>query len=89
MLLKEISTEVYPCTVRDEYYIYEYSDKCISHYLKNNNTDIGYYITDNYECGLLELIHFIGNNKLDSDKLHVAQQLLSALAEYGYENIVI
>lgn len=86
MLLKEISTEVYPCTVRDEYYIYEYSDKCISYYLRNNNTDIGYYITDNYECGLLELIHFIGNNKLDSDKLHVAQQLLSALAEYGYEN---
>lgn len=86
MLLKEISTEVYPCSVHDEYYIYEYSDKCISHYLENNNTDIGCYITDNYEYGLLELIHFIRDNTLDSDKLHIAQQLLSALAEYGYEN---
>lgn len=86
ILLKEISVEVYPCSVRDEFDIYQYSSQCISHYLKNNNTDIGCYITDNYEYGLLELIHFIGNNELDGDKLHIAQQLLSALAEYGYEN---
>lgn len=86
MLLKEISTEVYPCSKHDEYHFYEYSDSCISYYLKNNNTDIGFYIIDNYECGLLELIQFIENNKLDGDKLHIAQQLLSALAEYGYEN---
>lgn len=86
MLLKEISTEVYPCSKYDEYHFYEYSDSCISYYLKNNNTDIGFYIIDNYECGLLELIHFIENNKLDGDKLYIAQQFLSALAEYGYEN---
>ena len=86
ILLKEISLEVYPCSVRDEFDIYQYSSQCISHYLKNNNTDIGCYITDNYEYGLLELIYFIGNNELDGDKLHIAQQLLSALAEYGYEN---
>ena len=48
--------------------------------------DVGFYIIDNYECGLLELIHFIENNKLDGEKLHIAQQFLGALAEYGYEN---
>lgn len=86
MLLKEISSTVYPCSKHDEYHFYEYSDSCISYYLKHNNTDIGFYIIDNYECGLLELIQFIENNKLDGDKLHIALQFLSALTEYGYEN---
>lgn len=86
MLLKEISTEVYPCSKHDDYHFYEYSDSCISCYLEHNNTDIGFYIIDNYECGLLELIQFIENNILDGDKLHIAQHLLSALTEYGYEN---
>ena len=33
-LLKEISTAVYPCSKHDVYHFYEYSDSCISYYLK-------------------------------------------------------
>lgn len=85
-ILKYISKQVFPCSEGDKFDIRSYSDKVVSHYLKCNDTFIGQYIKDNFEEGLLQLISFIETSTLDTDEFHVAQQLLSALAEYGYDN---
>lgn len=83
--LTVIIKKVFPRIKKDPYDLYEYTSESLFHYLKWNTTNLGNYVNDNYEKGLIRLIRAIENGKLTEEEIPYGKHLLAALTNVYFE----
>ena len=79
-MLVALTKRIFPRIKRDNYDFYEYTDGCLFHYFRWNDTNIGEYVNDNYEKGLIRLIRVVNKGELTEEEAKCAKHLLAALA---------
>lgn len=78
-IINSITKKAFPRVRKAKYDLYEYTDDCLFHYLKWNNTGICDYINDNFEKGIARFIKMIDNNEVLDEELQITKQLLAAV----------
>lgn len=78
-MLNSITKKAFPRVRKSKYDLYEYSDDCLFHYLRWNNTGICDFVNDNFEKSIIRFIKLIDNEEVDNKELQITKQLLAAL----------
>lgn len=78
-IINSITKKAFPRVRKDKYDLYEYTDDCLFHYLKWNNTGVCDYINDNFEKGIVRFVKMIDNQEVLDEELQIAKQLLAAV----------
>lgn len=83
--LTVIIKKLFPSIKKDNFDLYEYEEGCLFHYLKWNTTNIGEYINNNYEKGILRLLSAVENGKFTKNETKYAKHFLAAAACVYFE----
>lgn len=78
--LVKISKKAFPKIKKDTYDFYEFSDKYLFSFIRGHATNVGEYINENYQKGLVRLISVIEKGEWNEKELRLARLLLVALA---------
>lgn len=84
-ILVAVIEKAFPHVQEDGFELFEYSNGCLFHFVKWNETRIGEYINDNYEKGITRLLTAIEQGDFAGDERQYANHLLAALSVEYYD----
>ena len=77
--INTITKKAFPRVRNSKYDLYKYTDDCLFHYFKWNNTGICDYVNDNLEKSIIRFVKMIDTNEVNEDELQITKQLLASL----------